>query len=341
MPRVGQNPMKSLQRAFIPQEVTVCTMVYIPEQTAYWAQSFDVLKVCLNSLVANTGLPHDLVVLDNGSCEEVRAYLVELNRQGVIQILLLANQNLGKPAGWNVLFPACPGKYIAFTDSDCLFYPGWLEAGLRIHNTFDRVGLVTCRPTRTVPEQREVALSATLAYGESTPDVTVEKGDLIPRQILEDFARSTARTGPSEFTQHPFEDVRLTRGGVSAYASAGPWQFIVRRAVAMEMLPIQQEVALGSERQAWDFKVNSRGYLRLTTDKEYVRHLGNVLDEVELEAIKKQQLGETTAAAAQPAVEPVAAPSNPAVRALRVLARNGYARLAMRKTYATLFEALQ
>ena len=41
--------MKQVARAFVPAELSVCTMVYIPSLTDYWAQSFDTLKACLNA----------------------------------------------------------------------------------------------------------------------------------------------------------------------------------------------------------------------------------------------------------------------------------------------------
>ncbi len=85
------------------------------------------LKVCLDSARKDAGLPFDLLVFDNGSCEEVKNYLVNEQDEGRIQYLILSEKNLGKGGAWNIMLSGAPGEIIAYADSDCLFYPGWLS----------------------------------------------------------------------------------------------------------------------------------------------------------------------------------------------------------------------
>ncbi len=286
MPRVGQNPMKNLERRFQPKRVSVCTLVYIPAIEGYWAQSFDVLKICLSSLLANTHEPFDLVVMDNGSCQEVRDFLRELADGGAIQLLILAEHNMGKPGAWNVLLPACPGEYIAFTDSDVLFYPGWLSASLQVMETFERVGMVTARPFRTASVRREELLSATLAYTESSGDIEVERGQLVSHEILDEHWRSVGHSRNPVFTEANAEDVRISKDGVRAYAYAGHYQFLTRRDVALQVLPLEGRQALAGDEKEWDARINRLGLLRLSTEEPLVRHLGNTLNEEELGLLK-------------------------------------------------------
>ncbi len=340
MPRVGQNPMKSVSRAFVPAELSVCTMVYIPSLKDYWEHSFDTLKVCLNSILKNTSVPFDLIVLDNGSCAEVREFLIRENQRGNIRVLLLSHQNLGKPAGWNVLFPACPGKYLAFTDSDCLFYPGWAEACLQIFQTHQNVGLVTARPSRAHVEQVNDYFSTTLNYAANTPGVQLRTGDLIAPAILEEHARSCNHALTAESYQHPFEDFQVSKDGLTSYISAGPWQFMTPRSVALQMLPIGVETALGSEKKDWDFKINSAGFLKFAPAQAYVRHLGNQLDAEEIQLLAQQGL--LSDELVQPANVATGAPQpGLAVRILRKAMRYGRIRWLLHKLYIALFQAFE
>ena len=73
--RVGQNPAKAMQDVVQPAPVTVAVVTYIPMIGGYYEESLDVLKLCLGSILKNTQMEFDLMVFDNASCPEVRAYL--------------------------------------------------------------------------------------------------------------------------------------------------------------------------------------------------------------------------------------------------------------------------
>ncbi len=103
-------------------------------------------------------LPFDLMVFDNGSCPEVREYLVSEKEEGRIQYLILSEKNMGKGGAWNVMLAGAPGEIIAYTDSDVLFSPKWLSRSVEILETFPNVGMVTARPFRTPPEFYESTL---------------------------------------------------------------------------------------------------------------------------------------------------------------------------------------
>ncbi len=87
-------------------------------------------------------------MFDNGSCESVVDYLVELRQAGQIDCLMLSQRNLGKIDALRILFNAAPGEVIAYNDDDILFYPGWLEAHLEVLQLFPQVGMVSGAPVR-------------------------------------------------------------------------------------------------------------------------------------------------------------------------------------------------
>jgi len=338
MPRVGHNPMKLTRRSFVPSEVSVCTLVYIPELTTYWAGAMDVLRACLETIQANSGDDFDLIVFDNGSCPEACRYLEQLADEGKIDILIRSAENHGKPGAFNVLFPACPGKYIAYTDSDVLFGPGWLDESLRVLKTFDNVGAVTGRPMRTMNSMRISNLSATLAYADTAPNLAVERGPIMPQEYLDEHERSLGHHGSEIFHDPNYVDVRMTRGDVTAYASASHFQFVMPRDVVMKLLPVSTDRSLGGENEQWDQRINELGLLRLSLSKPFVWHVGNTLDGQEI-ALLKNVANQQELARKIEAIEPKR--QSLLTRFMRAAAQRPRGRRMIERAYASLFEALR
>ena len=79
--RVGTNPAKSLKKAPKPAPLTVVILTYIPYTSGYYRESLAVFQACLESLWASTTeMPFEVLVFDNGSGPETRAFLQEAHR---------------------------------------------------------------------------------------------------------------------------------------------------------------------------------------------------------------------------------------------------------------------
>lgn len=284
--RVGQNPIKSIEKIAPPSPVTVVVIAYIPFLSGYYAQSLDVLRLCLDSLVTNTAGKFDLLVFDNGSCSEVREYLMGEQQRGNVQMLLLSERNLGKPAAWNIALAAAPGEFIAYADSDVFFYPGWLEASLKALKDFPNTGMVTAMPILT-PEKYS---TATVKWAKKQRGVKVERGELLPWQ---DFWRHARSLGDSEGKARKFyaenPAVRIRSKSRYYYAGAAHFQFTTRKSILKEILPIPAQRPMGEVRLL-DEAMNKAGYLRLCTDRWYVQHLGNTVPQ------RSDLIGEVTLA---------------------------------------------
>lgn len=255
--------------------VTVCLLVHIPHELDYYAQRFDVLKYALASLWAHTDRDaYDLLVFDNGSCANVAAYLRALRDAGRID-LLIASANRGKIDACRMMFAAAPGDVVAYADDDVWFGPGWLEAQLRILDTFPRVGTVSGRPVR---QQFAYGLSYLDRYLAEFPDITCERGRLIPDDWEREYLRSTGRSEAEvEAMALRIEDVRLTCRGVSAYATAAHLQFLAPRRLVLDAIEHPTVPKTGSEERQVEETIAAAGYARLSTTERYIRHIGNVV----------------------------------------------------------------
>jgi glycosyltransferase involved in cell wall biosynthesis len=302
--RKGQNPAKFVKEVAKPERITAAVLNYIPFLSGFYAEALDVLKVSLESMRNEPGLPFDLLVFDNGSCPEARDYLIAEKEAGRIQYLILSEKNMGKGGAWNMILAGAPGEIVAYADSDILYYPGWLSRSVELLETFPKVGMVTARPFRTNPEYHT---STREWAGENA---ALEEGCFIPWETFWEFNRSlgqdeaenrkiyaetkdyrmslraTAKQSPLDGAAAPQEQ-RLAATSLTAYAGASHWQFVAYKAALAQFLPFDMDKPMGQVKQL-DQRMNAAGYLRLMVSDPLVMNLSNTTDYVKGADAKKQ-----------------------------------------------------
>jgi GT2 family glycosyltransferase/Tfp pilus assembly protein PilF len=121
----------------------------------------EVTRGCLDSLLARTHSPYELILIDNASTDDTLAYLKTLpGRLGPQRWIILRNEiNRGFAGGCNQGLLAAQGELVCFLNNDTILPSGWLE-GLRaalVSGQGERpVGMVGpvsnfTLPTQTVP----------------------------------------------------------------------------------------------------------------------------------------------------------------------------------------------
>lgn len=279
--RKGQNPAKFVNQVPKAERITVAVLNYIPFVSGFYAEALDVLKVSLESLRNQPGLPFDLLLFDNGSCPEVRDFLVAEKDAGRIQYLILSEKNMGKGGAWNIILTGAPGEIIAYADSDILYYPGWLSRSVELLESFPQVGMVTGRPFRTNPDFH----TSTRAWAQD--NATLETGSFIPWETFWEFNRSLGQDeAENRKIYAETTDWKIEYQGKTAFIGASHWQFVAYKATLAQFLPFEMDKPMGQVKQL-DMRMNERGLLRLMLPDPLVMNLSNTTDYVRGKATAK------------------------------------------------------
>ena len=284
MARLGMNPSRGKNLDFTPPRVTVAVLVYAPHQAGYFQHRLDVTRLTLESILANTEKPYELLVFDNGSCPEMTGFLQALYNTGKIDTLILSAENIGKlNALWRIA-QAAQGEVIAYTDDDVYHLPGWLPEHLKVLDTYPNVGAVTgFYIKQRVAMSSDQTLAWVKALEEKDPSA-VQRGNLIPRKWEEEYMDNAGRTEERYQSEiEGIEDVVVSLQGVKAWVSAHHFEVLVPKNVLIEvlnqMLPGGWSDQLMGRMVEMDDRMDALGYLRLTTYPQTMRLLGNVIDD--------------------------------------------------------------
>jgi hypothetical protein len=279
MPRIGVNPSRGKTLDFSPARTTVAVLVYAPHQAGYFQHRLDVTRMTIESILANTSEPFDLLVFDNGSCPEMVNYLQTQYKQGAIDYLLLSKRNIGKLNALRIIFNTAPGEIVAYTDDDVFHLPGWLGEHLKIIDTYPNVGAVTGFYIR-----QRVAMSSTSTLDFAEKSGLTQRGLLMPHKWEQEYIDNSGRTWEVYQSEVAgIEDIIVTYDGLDAWVSAHHFQMVCPKAVIQEilaeMLPEGWSDRVMGRMVEMDDRMDAKGYLRLCTRQQSMRLMGNAISE--------------------------------------------------------------
>jgi glycosyltransferase involved in cell wall biosynthesis len=292
------NPSRNRDSGYQPSRVTLAVLTHMPNEDGYFEHRFEVLRLCLESLIRNTESSCDLMVFDNASSPQVVDYLSNLRDENQIQYLILSSRNIGKIDALQMIFQSAPGEIVAYSDDDVFFLPGWLDEHLKILETFPKVGMVTGFYIRS---QLNWSVQSTLAFA-AQAEVTSTKGLLWERRWEEHYIENMGRTWEKYAEEtNGLQDTLLTYKDVSALVSAGHHQFVAYRDVIRQALPATWTGRLMGKMRELDDAIDKAGYLRLNTPLPVTRLLGNVVSTENAELARSLGMEATAASVAKSA----------------------------------------
>jgi len=246
------------------------SVTHLPNFEGYHQERFEVVKTSLTTMRENAGLDCQILIWDNGSCQEFRDWL--LNEYKPDYVVLSNNVGLSNArAGLIRMLP--PDVILGVADDDMYYYPDWFKAQVELMKYFPNVGQVSGYPVRT---QMRWGNKRTLEWARKV--AVVEEGSFIPAEWDRDYCTSIGRDYEWHKKQTENDwDYRITYRGVQAYAFAHHCQFICKVKLLANLMRFTTEAM--SDDKPFDWAVDNTGMLRLTTINRYTRHIGNVLDD--------------------------------------------------------------
>ena len=182
------------------------------------------------------------------------------------------------------LLRSAPGRYVFYSDGDIYYRPGWMEAHLRIMKTFPKVGVVGGVPVKGMDSKHT---NSTIRWSEQNPDVHVQRGDLILREILDEYWQSVGLAGNEAHEKGSTLlqgrelqlDHLLSFRNLSAYVGSSHMQYLVSRDAIEALSMIWTDKLMMSKGETVDRPLDTSGFLRLSTPEACVYHIGNMITE--------------------------------------------------------------
>lgn len=273
--RQGLNPQKAERKITLTTHHRIVIVVYIPNEEGFYKDSFDVFKMCLDSLVSTINSTGVITVVNNGSNKKTTDLLSLYLEENKIDTLILHKTNIGKI---DALIGAARGvreKYITLTDADILFINGWQEKIEEVFCNFPDVGSVSPIPVRKG-----------LLYGTSTvlKHILMRKIKFGFSSIPENFSGYNRYLESINWDLETSNENKwpvVENKGVKAIIGSGHQVLTIDRDILFKTVPTNPSLTLvgGSSEYAYvDEPIDKAGKLRLSTYNNYAFHMGNKLE---------------------------------------------------------------
>ena len=272
--RVGFNPHKDKQHIKSDYFHQVIIPVYIPNQEEYFKDSFEILKLCLNSLFKTIHDKTHITVVNNGSCDLIFDYLNKLHKVNKIQEVIHTT-NVGK---LNAILKGISGNSfpaITVSDSDVLFLNGWQEASYSVFEAFPKAGAVC--PT---PSSRSLRTYTANVYWDLFFSNKLKYTPVVNPDALKMFGLSV---GDATF-YNPVQLIKyltVNYEGKKAVVGAGHFVSTYRAEVFDDLENRFTAYKLGGDSEGLflDIPVIKKGFWRLSTADNFAYHMGNVFED--------------------------------------------------------------
>ncbi|WP_373056901.1 glycosyltransferase family A protein [Zunongwangia sp. H14] len=282
--RSGSNPQKKTKKLHLTIQHRVVVVTYIPKLQGYYANSLEVLKMCLDSLIKANDNTYKITVVNNGSCKAVFELLHSYAHQD-IDTIIHHRTNIGKI---DAVIGAARGSredYITLSDSDILFTIGWNRATMQVFKAFKNVGSVSPIPFRHG-----------LYYGTSSTlgKILFRKVKYYYKPIPENYEEHNKYLTSINWNNEKDNNINwpfIESNSVKAIVGSGHQVLTLKRGILFETVPFNPSLTLvggDSEYRYIDEPIDKAGLMRLGTYNNYAYHMGNEVEEWMYEKLENE-----------------------------------------------------
>lgn len=274
--RVGTNPAKENNKIILDSYHRVIVPVFIPNlEDDYFKESFDILKLNLESILLTIHHKTRISIYNNGSCKEVFAFLEELySKNESVDQLISSKTNIGKINAIYSIVKSNTEPLFTITDADVLFQSGWQQEVEKVFEHFPKAGIVSPVPFSTMYKSNFGDLNLWEAIVRSKLKVA----EVPNPEGLKHFEESIGRKMFKDIHYRKF--ITLFHKGESAVLGSGHFVCTVRSQVFEKGPSAPTTFKMGGKVMAdyIDKPNNDAGYLRLATLKNCAYHMGNKME---------------------------------------------------------------
>jgi hypothetical protein len=286
--RIGTNPEKKKNKIPIDSYHRVIIPVYIPHFNGYFKDSFNVLKLCLDSLLKTVHLKTRITIYNNNSDRIVKNYIdKKFEESEILDQVFHSKVNVGKINAILAASKGCIEPIITITDADVLFKNGWQKATETIFINFPEAGMVS-----------PVPLSKLLyAYTANNWYYAFFKGNLsfekvIDKEAMRKFDISLGNSNLHYNIEHLESYLVLkNKSNFEAVMGCGHFVATLKRDVLDKGSnePALIKISGNIVGKFIDRPNENLGFLRLATKKNFAFHMGNNTEEWMYEEYRKLQ----------------------------------------------------
>lgn len=270
--RVGYNPYKDQKNDESEYIHQVVIPVYIPNHEGYFKDSFAILKLCLESLLATIHNKTFVTIANNGSDRIVADYLDELLNQSKIQELIHTH-NIGK---LNAVVKGLAGnniELVTISDSDVMFLPNWQNETVKVFSHIPNAGVVGIVP--------QIKMYESNCGNVLLKNFFSKKLKFIPVKNKNGMIRFYDSIGWDRSYNQDYLKFNLgleINSDMSVLIGSGHFVATYKKDMFEELISYFDYKMGGNSEEYLDQLPLKKDYWRLTTEDNYAYHMGNVLE---------------------------------------------------------------
>lgn len=272
--RVGNNPSNEEIIEDVVAFHRVIIPVYIPSETDYFKDAFEIFNYCLRSLHKTSCTHLKVSVVSNGSCTSVNEKLFGLQKEGYIDELMIETEGIGKINSVLKVLRTADERLITITDADVLFDNGWEEAVTTVFKEFPKAGSVCPVPVFRKNFSLTGNVWFSYLFSKKLKFLAVENPEAMTR-----FANSIGWSRLDAKFKEVIATLKL-KNGATALVGCAHFVATYKNEVFTEMPKgnSRYKIRGDSELLYTDLPVLKKGGHRLSTSNNYAYHMGNVLE---------------------------------------------------------------